>query len=280
MRIGYTGWTWLSDEHNGWAPMSDKPRRDFEQFLRDVSDLGYETIENFDFTMDYYRDDEAALAALCKKYSLEFANLYFYFTADPQKDDEKAARCVEFMKKIGAGYMNCQGVMWNTAPLDRPMDRNAIVNYAERCDKIGELCAKNGIKLCMHPHACTNIYTEAEIDLFLEKTNPRYVYLCLDTAHLTLAGMDPAKEIEKVSRRIGYMHFKDLDGDASLNPEWPLRRFRPLGYGIVDFSGAVKALKKTGYDDIICVEVDYQPVCNYKTAMDCRNYIHSVLGLM
>ena len=280
MKIGYTGWTWIVDEHNDWAPLSDKPKRDFEQFLREVSDLGYKTIENFDFTVNYFKDDEISLVALCKKYSLEFANLYFYFTNDAQDDYEKAVRCIDFMKKTGARYMNIQCVMWKDAPLERPFNRDAVLDYAKRCNQIGEMCTKNDIKLCMHPHACTNIYTEEEIDLFLENTDPNFVYLCLDTAHVTLAGMDVIKEIEKVGKRIGYMHLKDLDPDVTVNPEWPLKRFCPLGYGIVDFKGVVKALKKINYDGILCVEVDYQPVCNYKTAMDCRNYIHSNLGLM
>jgi inosose dehydratase len=41
----------------------------------------------------------------------------------------------------------------------------------------------------------------------------------------------------------------------------------------------VETLRAEGYDGILCVESDYQPVCNYKSAMDSRHYIRRVLRL-
>lgn len=279
MKIGYTGWTWLSDEYNDWAPMSDNHKRDFEQYLREVADLGYETTENFNFIADYYKDDWEGFKAVVAKYGLKFANLYFYFSDDPEKDVAEAERYLEFMTAVGATHMNMQGVMWKDTPFDRPTDEAGVKAYASLSNRIGKLCAERGIKACLHPHANTKIFKEDQIDLFLANTDPSLVWLCLDTAHLTLAGMDAALMAKKYGKRVGYMHLKDIDPDESLHPEWPMKRFRPLGQGIVNFRGVYNALKSEGYDDILCVELDYQPVCNYKSAMDSRNYIHSVLGL-
>jgi inosose dehydratase len=131
----------------------------------------------------------------------------------------------------------------------------------------------------MHPHANTNLFREEEIDYFLEKTDPKYVYLCIDTAHTVIAGMDPVKAFTKYVGRMGYVHLKDVDPDVNVDPEWPMARFLPLGMGTVDFKGVYNALKKGGYDGVLCVELDKQPVCNYKSAMVSRQYIHNVLGL-
>lgn len=279
MRIGYTGWTWDIDERRDWAPFNEFHKQNFEQFLREVSNLGYQTVENFSFIADYYADDVDGFKKVVADYGLKFENLYFYFSNDPEKDYEAAKKYIAFAQEVGATHMNMQAVMWKDQPFTRPTDKAAVLDYAKRSNIIGEWCTKAGIKACMHPHANTAIFHEDQIDLFVENTDPRYVYLCLDTAHLTLAGMNAAAIAKKYGKRVGYVHLKDIDPDENAHPEWPMRRFLPLGYGCIDFKGFVNALKEEGYDGILCVELDYQPVCNYKSAMDSRNYLKNVLGL-
>jgi inosose dehydratase len=279
MRIGYTGWTWDIDERRDWAPFNEFHKKNFEQFLREVSNLGYQTVENFSFIADYYADDVDGFKKVVADYGLKFENLYFYFSNDAEKDYEAAKKYIAFAQEVGATHMNMQGVMWKDQPFTRPTDKAAVLDYAKRSNIIGEWCTKAGIKACMHPHANTAIFHEDQIELFVENTDPRYVYLCLDTAHLTLAGMNAAAIAKRFGKRVGYVHLKDIDPDENAHPEWPMRRFLPLGYGCIDFKGFVNALKEEGYDGILCVELDYQPVCNYKSAMDSRNYLKNVLGL-
>jgi inosose dehydratase len=57
-----------------------------------------------------------------------------------------------------------------------------------------------------------------------------------------------------------------------------MARFLPLGWGTVDFKGVLKSLRKHGYDGVLCVELDKQPVCNYHSAMVSRRYLHDALG--
>jgi inosose dehydratase len=272
MKIAYTGWTWLINH-------KDNYRFEFEQFLKEVSQLGYQAVENFAFIADYFDGDAAEVKRLLDKYGLEMANLYLHYSDDPEKDYEKALFFADFMVKIGATYMNLQGVMWNDAPNDRPTDREKILAYADLSNKIGALCASKGLVACFHPHANTPVFTEEQIDLFLENTDPALCGLCLDTAHTTLAGMDAAKAVKKYAPRIRYMHLKDVDPDESVSPEWPMARFLPLGWGTVDFKGVVKELKNAGYDGVLCVELDKQPVCNYHSAMVSRAYLRDALGL-
>lgn len=279
MRIGYTGWTWDTDEYRDWAPFNEFHKENFEQFLREVSNLGYETVENFSFIADYYAEDVQGFKEIVAKYGLKFENLYFYFSDNAERDVEDAKKYIAFAKAVGAGYMNIQAVMWKDKPFVRPTDKAAVLDYARRANEIGKMCMEAGIKACMHPHSNTKVFTEEQIDLFAANTDPRYVYLCLDTAHVTLAGMDAPTAAKRYGSRVGYMHLKDIDPDPSAHPEWPMRRFLPLGYGCVDFKGVVQALREEGYDGILCVEMDYQPVCNYKSAMDSRNYLRNVLKM-
>jgi len=272
MKVAYTGWTWLVNH-------KDNYKWEFEQFLKEVSDLGYEAVENFAFITKYFDNNADEVSKLLKKYNLEMANLYLHYSDDPETDYQNAVRYVDFMKKIGATYLNLQAVMWKETPNVRPTDEKAILEYAKLSNRIGELCKEHGIIPCFHPHANTAIFKEDQIDLYLANTDPELVSLCLDTAHTDLAGMDCVAAFDKYADRIAYVHLKDVDPDVSVSPEWPMNRFCPLGFGTLDFKGVVKVLKNHGYDGVLCVELDKPPVCNYKAAMDSRNYIHNVLGL-
>ncbi|NLB91763.1 MAG: TIM barrel protein, partial [Clostridiales bacterium] len=183
MKIAYTGWTWLVNHE-------DNHKWEFEQFLKEVADLGYEAVENFAFITKYFDNNAQEVKDLLEKYGLWMANLYEHYTDDDEKDYQSAVEYVDFMKKIGATYLNLQGVMWEDTPLDRPMDKEKILKYAKLSNRIGKLCKDNGCVACFHPHANTAIYKEEEIDFFLENTDPQLVTLCLDTAHTALAGMD------------------------------------------------------------------------------------------
>lgn len=272
MKIAYTGWTWLINH-------KDNYRWEFEQFLKEVADLGYEAVENFAFITKYFDNNAEEVKALLDRYGLEMANLYEHYTDDSEADYQSAVEYVDFMKKIGATHLNLQGTMWQDKPYNRPIDKKKIETYAELSNRIGALCTENGIKACMHPHANTNLFSEEEIDYFCSLTDPKTVYLCLDTAHTVLAGMDPVKVFAKFADRIGYVHLKDVAPDEEQYRDCQMHRFLPLGMGTVDFKGVYNSLKNGGYDGVLCVELDRQPVCNYKSAMISRQYIHNVLGL-
>ena len=269
MKIAYTGWTWLVNHQ-------DNQKYEFEQFLKEVSDLGYDSVENFAFITRFFDNDAQQVKALLDKYHLEMVNLYQHFSDDAQKDLETAKGYIDFMTKIGATYLNLQGVMWRDEPLVRPMDIKTIDAYADLANAIGKLCKEKGLVACFHPHAQTPVFSEEEIEYFLEKTDAQYVGLCMDTAHTYIAGIDPVEGFKKFADRIVYVHLKDVDPDPEITE--PMTRFRPLGVGTVDFVGVVKVLKNNGYDGVLCVELDKPLVCNYKSAMLSRSYIHDVLG--
>ena len=270
MKIAYTGWTWLVNH-------KDNYKWEFEQFLKEVADVGYDSVENFAFITDYFDDNAEEVKGLLDKYGLEMVNLYEHYSDDPEKDYEKAVHFVNFMKQIGATYLNLQGVMWKDGPFDRPTDPEAIRGYAELSNKIGKLCRDNGMIACFHPHACTPVYTEEQVQMFCDLTDPELVGLCLDTAHTTIAGGDPVEVFDKFADRIVYVHLKDVDPTLAKG-ENPMLAFGALGTGTVDFKGVVDVLKKHGYDGVLCVELDRPLVCNYKSALVSRRYIHDVLG--
>jgi inosose dehydratase len=90
MKIAYTGWTWLINH-------KDNYRYEFEQFLKEVSSLGYQAVENFAFIKGYFDGDAAEVKRLLDRYGLEMANLYLHYSDDPEKDYRSAVEYTDFM---------------------------------------------------------------------------------------------------------------------------------------------------------------------------------------
>lgn len=278
MKLGYTVWTWLSDEHRDWRRVED-PKAGFEQALREISHLGYQTVENFNWFADFYEDNPAEVTDLMKKYGLEFVNIYHYLTPDFNADLKNGERYAAFGEKIGASYMNLQMQTWKDMPYDRPFNKEAIEEYSRKANMIGKIAKEHGLTVCVHPHANTPVFTVDQITYFLQCTDPELVSLCLDTGHIALSGGDPVKAFEMFIERTAYVHLKDLDPDTSAHTEWLMKRFCALGQGCIDFKGVFKVLKEHQFNGVVCVELDYQKVCHYESAMFSRNYLKDVIGI-
>jgi inosose dehydratase len=65
--------------------------------------------------------------------------------------------------------------------------------------------------LTFHTHADSHVGTQAEIERFLDGTDPETVQLCLDTGHVAYCGADNLKLIRDYPDRIGYVHLKQVD---------------------------------------------------------------------
>ncbi len=280
MDIGYTVWTWMTGEFGRGDNPSETGEANFEQGLKEVSHLGYKKLENFNFIVPMYENKPEALKELLAKYGLELVNLYHtYYEDDLEAWLKLGERTCKLLAACGAKLINVQGNIWRDAPMFRDFNRESLDMYIKAFTRMGEISREYGIKTCLHPHANTSMFHEKEIDYFLENTSRELISLTMDTAHTTLAGMDAEKAFDKYGECIAYVHLKDLDPNKDAHPDWPMKRFSALGQGAVDFKGVLRSLKKHNYDGVLCVEVDYQKVCNYETALVSRAYIRDVLDL-
>lgn len=70
---------------------------------------------------------------------------------------------------------------------------------------------EHGLELVAHPHADTHLGTQAEIERFLDETDPDDVNLCLDTGHVAYCGADNLRIIGDYPERVTYVHLKQVD---------------------------------------------------------------------
>lgn len=67
-----------------------------------------------------------------------------------------------------------------------------------------------GMILVFHPHADSHVATQADVERFLEGTDPERVQLCLDTGHISYCGGDNIAIIRRYPERIHYVHLKQV----------------------------------------------------------------------
>ena len=182
----------------------------------------------------------------------------FAFIRDYYADDPQAL--VDLTKECGVDLVNLYGHF--------TFDVEEAIRIAK--EQI-DFCAAVGVKW----------YWQSDIDYFAEHTNPDYVSFCFDTAHTTLAGMDPAALIRQYGSRVAYMHLKDVDTYALSKAEGrdKMGTFRALGHGTVNFPAVKAALEEVGFDGVLCVELDRPEVCNFHSAEVSRIYLRDVLGI-
>jgi inosose dehydratase len=65
--------------------------------------------------------------------------------------------------------------------------------------------------LVFHSHADSHVGTQAEIERFLDDTDPAVVQLCLDTGHVAYCGADNLKIIRDHPDRVQYVHLKQVN---------------------------------------------------------------------
>ena len=275
MKAAYTGWTWIK------AKEPEEAKKQLEQSFKECKFLGYDMVENFAFIRDFFAENPQELVDMTKRCGVELVNLYGHFTLDVEESLRIAMERVDFLAAIGGKWYNCQHGGFGEEPYERPTDPEMLDKICEIANRLGEYASGKGVTVCFHPHFGTCVFSQSDIDYFAAHTKPEYVSFCLDTAHTTLAGMDPAALVRQYGSRIAYMHLKDVDSYALSKAQGrdKMGSFRALGHGTVDFPAVKAALEEVGYDGVLCVELDRPEVCNFHSAEVSRIYLRDVLGL-
>ena len=166
-----------------------------------------------------------------------------------------------------------------------PLDDEGLKNAAECMNEVGKRAADKGLDVSIHNEfwCAINLYNHEK---FLEMTDPKYVKYCLDTAQVSIMGVDPIKFYEKYHDRVKYFHLKDTNKQAAPDEERfgpgaefdenGKRWFYELGGGYVDFPALWQLVKKYGHKGWVTVEADGTPD-TLATMLLAKNYIDTKL---
>jgi inosose dehydratase len=118
---------------------------------------------------------------------------------------------------------------------------------------VEHVCARHKLKLAVQPRFGTTIQGPEEIERLLVGSEAG---VCLDIAHLVLAGADPIEVVELAAGRIQHVHLNDVDGDlarqvrqGSLDYREAVSRglYAPVGEGAANVKRITEALRAASY---------------------------------
>lgn len=157
------------------------------------------------------------------------------------------------------------------------IDDASLGRVADTWSAVGRATADLGVRTAVHVDFLSPLREPAHLERLMELTDPEVVGLAVDTAEVTVAGLDPAALIRQYPERIWHVQYKDaLATDAAgeyviPHAEYTVRQrggereiprwFAEPGVdgGLVDFTDVTIALIDIGYSGWIVFESDQSP---------------------
>lgn len=199
----------------------------------------------------------------------------FWMTRNPGDHDaivEAAKPFLDFLGELGGDQLVVRpaGSAWMAPPIG-PDDANVVGSLWNR---VGEVAAAAGVRVALHYDCLQSFHSEDQLLALIEATDPATVGLALDTAELTIGGIDPVAFYEAHHDRVTHVHLKDtryadtgaehlmpgaestmLKGGSGRRIE---RWFYELGTvgGLVDVPAFVGALRAHDYPGWVVIESD------------------------
>ena len=250
MRLAYHSITWggVVGDATGVTSVKDlyyRANGSMERAVRDISAAGYEGTEMFDGNVVDYADRPDDLRRLLAEAGLELVSVYTgaNFVYEELLPDElhRIRRAAELAAAVGAQRLVVGGGARRAAGT-RDADYERLANAL---DQVTDIAEEHGLSASYHPHLTTIVESPDELARLLPRTR---IGFCPDTAHLAAGGGDPAELIRRYPDRIRHVHLKDLRSDPF--------GWLPLGRGVLDFADIIRAVRETGYDSWLIVELD------------------------
>lgn len=249
--------------------------------LKLLSDYGYQGVEASMALESSCKGGVPEFKAKLAQYKIAISNYWgggnYFDPANPAKVRETIEDNIGLAKNhiapLGGKHLkvNLTQRDMKAHPIPGWWKADEIGALAKTLNEIGKGCSDAGVKFCFHPHNWTLIDTYPtanEVKRIMDITDPKYVYMVLDTAHLSLGGTDPVKFAEEWYPRIGNIHLKDVKvqyspaksgwkGPAPTREEHQKENlYRQFRTGGVDFVGLMNVLRKKGYDQWIGLDFD------------------------
>jgi inosose dehydratase len=240
------------------------PRKEFAHALETISRLGYRGVQLLGWVREAYpatRTQE--LGELLASLRLEPVALS---CSDAQLAPERQGNetvevrgYAEFFSRLGGTFLQ----VTDEGDPSKEYSAEDIKTLGARMNALGKVAQDFGLTLGYHPHFGTVGETRKGLGRVLEATDPRYVKLIADVAHLALGGSDSAEVIRTYGQRLCFLHLKDVRKEIAavarqdrnlVDGKGP--PFCEIGLGMVNFAAVVQALRTARFSGWVVVELD------------------------
>lgn len=206
------------------------------------------------------------------------------------EDKRNHAEIFSFEQKAIDALAECGGINMIIQPCGQyygtgPLSEEGLRNVADCMNEVGRRCREKGLVASIHNEfwCAVNLYDHEK---FIDMCDPESVFYCLDTAQVSIMGVDMLEFYKKYHERIQFFHLKDTNQPAAPDE----KRFGPgaefdkdggrwfweLGSGKVDFVSLFKLMKEYAFKGWVSVETDGTPD-PLATTLLTKHYIDTVL---
>lgn len=256
----------------------------YSEAIKSIASLGFQGFETLAAAADWEKNKRDDMIKALKDNGLALACTYGsakMIEKETHEDDlERNLRWAEFAAENGAeAYIVGGGSRRPEGPTEDDMK-----NAAEILNNIGEKISGMKIKACVHPHLNTFCERTEEVDRIMAYTDPRYVFLAPDTAHLYSGGADVPDVFRRHFDRIAYIHAKDTVHrhpkiGADVGSISIMDVFTELGNGKIPFEEVFRILREGEYSGWITVELDLSSRTPEESARISRDYLRDRLNV-
>jgi len=214
----------------------------FEETLRKVAEMGYETVQITPPAFTNARE----LSELLNNYGLHADSAFAKVYEIPEKIDEIEQNA----KSLGTTVCRTDSISAE--------DRKSIEGYrsfAAHLNKCGKLLHERGLQFMYHFHSFEFVQfgNTRGIDILLNETDPEYVLFQPDVFWLVSAGTEPSRALKMFKGRAKYMHLKDYiivpSSDATL--EKTTCASAPVGTGNLEWEEILKTAREIGIQNFV-----------------------------
>jgi inosose dehydratase len=255
IRYAYSGFPW---------------QENIEEAVRIASQWGFHGVEPFrNHILKHLKDPDALKA----KFDAAGIAMVTCSNGGPDMtidfiDPTKTAQTIEDHFAFARDFLTVFGCSHFKFNLGRRPDvatsGEQLQTMATTLNALGKRTADLGIRVAPHPHIWSPLEREHEVERVLELTDPEFVSIVADTAHLTLGGMDPARIVHDHFDRVRALHFKDTEPQyRGFTGETPTRElhqevnlYKILGTGGVDFPAIHETLTERGFEGWVTMDFD------------------------
>lgn len=271
----------------------------FEQCISEMALAGFDGCS----VGHKYPTDPAVLRAALElrglRVSEPWTSTYFTIDAMAEKTVDDFSKSLAFIKAMGGTDLVVAelGGSSHQQPIalveNRPIFDDAQWDaLATGLNKLGDMAASQGMRLCYHHHMGTGVMTRADIDRLAASTDPKTVFLLLDTGHLTYAGDDPLDCARAYAHRIKHVHLKNIRKpmmEQALRERLSFREAIDAGVftvpgdaeGCIAFEPILETFADAEYRGWLVVEAEQNPAKANPLAYAkmARDYLRRVTGL-
>lgn len=198
--------------------LRDDARRDLEGTLGAIAQAGYKDVELLS-SMNNFGMEPTRLRALLDRLGLRAPSTHL-----GGESFDNLQREIDNAKILGHEYL-----VLASLPTDKPT-LDDYRHWADRLNEAGRRAQPSGVRVAFHdePQDFRKIGGVVPYDVLVDRTDPNYVRLQLDTGNLAMGGADVYDYVKRYGSRYWLFHIKDV-------PAIGAEHDTDLGKGVLDF---------------------------------------------